>query len=110
MIICGPLLFPVMATALGQRPKGSWPFVFNIKHPGGIQRPIANGQQPHSPDGRTSVATCMIRAHSISIKKVKYKQSSRTQRAQELCLYINSFKSLPYACGKQWRYCDGQSR
>jgi hypothetical protein len=28
----------VMATALGQRPKGSWPFVFNIKHPGGSQR------------------------------------------------------------------------
>ena len=27
-----------MATALGQRPKGSWPFVFNIKHPGGSQR------------------------------------------------------------------------
>lgn len=62
------------------------------------------------PDGRTSVATCMIRAHSISNKKVKYKQSSRTQRARELCLYINSFKSVPYACGKQWRYCDGQSR
>ena len=28
----------VMATALGQRPKGLWQFVFNIKHPGGIQR------------------------------------------------------------------------
>ena len=27
-----------MATALGQRPKGSWQFVFNIKHPGGSQR------------------------------------------------------------------------
>ena len=62
------------------------------------------------PEAHTDVTTCNIRAHSISNKKVKYKQSSRTQRARELCLYINSFKSVPYACGKQWRYCDGQSR
>ena len=38
MIIRGPLLFPRNGYRLGQRPKGSWQFMFNIKHPGGSQR------------------------------------------------------------------------